>query len=604
MNNVNIIPKLFSEKEDCCGCTACYSVCSENAINMKVDNEGFLYPEIDVSKCVHCTKCIAICAFKDKKKNNFGNSYSDETFPQIFALKHKDYNVRINSRSGGAFTAISDEVIGNGGVVYGCVMANAYEAVHKRAETYEERDSMRGSKYIQSNLGNTFLMVKNDLLAGRKVLFTGTPCQIDGLKKLLAINYDNLLCIDIVCHGMPSPLIWKSYIKWLEYEYRAKCITENILFRDKKNYGWASHIETIKMVNDNNKNIEINSGIFKELFYSNLILRPACYQCPYTSLYRPGDITIADFWGINDILPGTNDNKGVSMVFINNIKGRNLFDKCKKNTFFYKVKLGKNIQRPLRESVKNPENRMLFWKEFFEKISIKDFLSLIKYMRRYMQLKGIYLTYNDFMQLSVNHIKDLHNLGFEGFLQKVDSLWEEEFHNNIRNKSDLDIITKYQDIIPGKRYIIDKNNFSKQTSGNLSIFVKEYFLIYICEKALLEIIQKKCKNLYLISGKFSTKNVIYNWRNRDNYLINKDSFPNNFPNDICGGDESYLIKVIKDRAKCQEIKINDSYYKYSSNYHSQFFNTDLYGNRIVTNVPIEYIGTIWLLGRCFFQDMQ
>lgn len=238
--------------------------------------------------------------------------------------------------------------------------------------------------------------------------------------------------------------------------------------------------------------------------------------------------------------------------------------------------------------------------EYIEKISIKDFLSLIKYMRRYMQLKGIYLTYNDFMQLSVNHIKDLHNLGFEGFLQKVDSLWEEEFHNNIRNKSDLDIITKYQDIIPGKRYIIDKNNFSKQTSGNLSIFVKEYFLIYICEKALLEIIQKKCKNLYLISGKFSTKNVTYNWRNRDNYLINKDSFPNNFPNDICGGDESYLIKVIKDRAKCQEIKINDSYYKYSSNYHSQFFNTDLYGNRIVTNVPIEYIGTIWLLGRCFF----
>ena len=366
MNNVNIIPKLFSEKKDCCGCTSCYSVCSENAINMKADNEGFLYPEIDVSKCVHCIKCIAICAFKDRKKNNFENSYSNQTFPQIFALKHKDYNVRINSRSGGAFTAISDEIIGNGGVVYGCVMANAYEAVHKRAETYEERDSMRGSKYIQSNLGNTFLMVKNDLLAGRKVLFTGTPCQIDGLKKLLTINYDNLLCIDIVCHGVPSPFIWKSYIKWLEYEYQAKCITENILFRDKKNYGWASHIETIKMVNDNNKNIEINSGIFKELFYSNLILRPACYQCPYTSLYRPGDITIADFWGINDILPGTNDNKGVSMVFINNIKGRNFFDKCKKNTFFYKVKLGKDVQRPLREPVKKPENRMLFWKEFFE----------------------------------------------------------------------------------------------------------------------------------------------------------------------------------------------------------------------------------------------
>ncbi len=237
--------------------------------------------------------------------------------------------------------------------------------------------------------------------------------------------------------------------------------------------------------------------------------------------------------------------------------------------------------------------------EYIEKISIKNFLSLIKYVRRYMQLKRTDLTYNDFMQISVNHLKDLNDLGFFGFLQTVDSLWEKELHNHIRNKSDLDIITKYQDIIPGKRYIIDERSFSKQVSGSLLISVKEYLLMYICESALLEIISKKCKNIYVISGTL-LKNVSYNGRNRDNYLIDKDFFTDNFTKDICGFDKSYLIKVIKDRAGCRQIKLNDSYYKYSSNYHSQFFNTDLYGNRIVTDVPKEYMGTVWILGHCFF----
>lgn len=238
--------------------------------------------------------------------------------------------------------------------------------------------------------------------------------------------------------------------------------------------------------------------------------------------------------------------------------------------------------------------------EYIEKISIKDFLSLIKYVQRYMQLKGTDLTYNDFMQLSVSHLEDLHNLGFTGFLQMVDSLWEKELHSNIRNKTNLDIITKYHDIIPGEKYIIDKSNFSKKTNEDLMIFVKEYFLIYICEMELLEIIYEKCKNIYIISKTLSMQNVSYDGRDRDSYIVNKDFFPDNFTSDICGFDESYLVKVIKDRAGCKQVKLNDSYYKYSSNYHSQFFNTDLYGNRIVTDAPNEFMGTVWILGHCFF----
>lgn len=367
MNNVNILLELLKKKEECCGCTACYSICPKDAVRMEADNEGFLYPKIDFTKCVQCMKCVSICAFKSKKQFNTNGNFSNENYPEIFAVKHKDYNIRINSRSGGAFTAISDEIINDGGVVYGCVMADDCEAVHKRAETFEERDNMRGSKYIQSNLGNTFLMAKKDLLAGRKVLFTGTPCQIDGFRKFLNINYDNLLCIDIMCHSVPSPLIWKNYLKWLEDKYNAKCVPKDILFRDKRKYGWTNYVETIKMIDSNNENIEINSEIFKELFYSHYILRPVCYQCPYTSLQRCGDITIADFWGINNLLPGINDNKGVSMVFVNNKKGKNFFNECKESTYYYKVKLGNDIQRPLHEPAKKPENRMQFWNDFFEK---------------------------------------------------------------------------------------------------------------------------------------------------------------------------------------------------------------------------------------------
>lgn len=362
MSNIDLISKFFSTKENCCGCTACYSVCPNNAISMEIDNEGFLYPRIDIAKCVQCMKCINTCGFKNKKEYNDFNT----NFPQVFALKHKNYNIRINSRSGGAFTTLSDEILKNGGIVYGCIMENNYEAVHIRTETCEERDKMRGSKYIQSNLGDTFSMVKSDLLAGRKVLFTGTPCQIDGLKKFLYTDYDNLLCVDIVCYGVPSTIVWKSYLKWLENKHNAKCIPENISFRNKKKYGWGSHIETIKMINPDGKNIEINSEIFKELFLGRYILRPGCYQCPYTSLQRPGDITIADFWGINNFLPELNDNKGISMVFINNIKGEKFFNKCKESTIYYKVKLENDFQRALCEPAKKPENRMQFWNDFFE----------------------------------------------------------------------------------------------------------------------------------------------------------------------------------------------------------------------------------------------
>lgn len=363
MNSINLLPELFLKKEDCCGCTACYSICPVNAINMLADDEGFFYPEIDTKKCIGCKKCINVCAFKATKKDK---QIPDTEFPKIFAFKHNNYYVRTHSQSGGAFTAFSDEIIKNGGAVYGCVMTDNHMAIHKKAETFEERDEMRGSKYIQSDMGEIFSNVKHDLSLGKQVMFTGTPCQIDALKLFLKTDYDNLLCIDIVCHGVPSPLIWTSYLSWLEKEYNAKSIPIKSKFRNK-DFGWDSHIETLKLKKENGKETEINSEIFKELFYKEYILRPSCYQCPYTSLHRPGNITIADFWMINNILPGINDNKGLSMVLVNDEKGETLFNTCKKEFFFQEVKLGGNLQRPLREPAKKPNNRKEFWTDWNQK---------------------------------------------------------------------------------------------------------------------------------------------------------------------------------------------------------------------------------------------
>lgn len=362
MNDTKLFPKLNEKKEDCCGCTACYSICPVNAINMIADNEGFFYPKINTKKCIKCKRCINICQFK-KAKENLSNKLTTTKYPEIFAFKHSDYHVRINSMSGGAFTAFSDEIIENDGVVYGCIMKDNYTAIHERAETFEERNNMRGSKYIQSNMQDIFSKVKDDLIIGRKVMFTGTPCQVDGLKSFLNTDYDNLLCIDILCYGVPSPLVWKNYLLWLENRYNANSISKKVIFRNKK-FGWDNHIETINMKKADGKNIEVNSEIFRELFHGEYVLRPSCYKCPYTSFHRLGNITIADFWGINSIIPGINDNKGISMVFVNDKKGENLFNNCKEKKFFYKVKLEDAIQRSLREPAKKPKDREKFWIDF------------------------------------------------------------------------------------------------------------------------------------------------------------------------------------------------------------------------------------------------
>lgn len=281
--------------------------------------------------------------------------------PKVYAVKHKDESTRAASRSGGIFTALSGQVLSNGGVVYGCILTDDFNAVHIRADSTEERNRMRGSKYIQSRLGNTFKNVKVDLDAQRSVLFSGMSCQVAGLEKYLGKEYDNLFCVDIVCHGVPSKKVWDAYLHWQEQKNHSKI--SSVDFRNKKDFGWHDHVETLYFENGKST----SSRVFKELFYGHTVLRPSCYECPYKSVMHPGDITIADYWGIEKVAPEFDDNKGVSLVLVNNESGKKAFEKVKEGLIWKQTKLEDSMQPPLKAPFPNPDNREQFWSNFENK---------------------------------------------------------------------------------------------------------------------------------------------------------------------------------------------------------------------------------------------
>lgn len=281
--------------------------------------------------------------------------------PMVYAVRHLNESVRAASRSGGIFTALSDEILSNGGVIYGCALTEDFTAIHIRAERIEERNRMRSSKYIQSKLGDAFKNVKADLDAERQVLFSGTSCQVAGLKQFLGKEYEKLVCVDIVCHGVPSTKVWNAYLQWLEKKKHSKIV--GVDFRNKKAFGWRDHVETIYFEIGK----IVNSKVFTSLYYGHCILRPSCYECPYKSIVHPGDITIADYWGIEKAAPELDDNKGVSLVLVNSEIGIEIFNSIKKDVEWKQTKLEDSMQTPLQKPFPKPDNREQFWKAFSEK---------------------------------------------------------------------------------------------------------------------------------------------------------------------------------------------------------------------------------------------
>lgn len=309
----------IDNKKDCCGCTACYSVCPKKCITMKEDFEGFKYPEVNKEQCIDCDLCKNVCPIlKDKPKDNL---------TEAFIVRTLDNEVLSESSSGGAFTALSDTAINNSATVFGGAFDKDFNVIHASAKTKEDAKKFRGSKYVQSNLSDTFLNIKELLNKGEKVLFSGTPCQVSGLVSFLGKPYDNLITVDFVCHAVPSPKVWEKYREFLYSKYNSKI--KNVNFRSKV-YGY--HCSSMKVELENGKVLKngLSTDLMLKSFFKDVACRPSCYDCQFKTVDRNADITIFDCWNITRYAPNKkDDNRGYSAVIVHNQKAKDFFEKAK-----------------------------------------------------------------------------------------------------------------------------------------------------------------------------------------------------------------------------------------------------------------------------------
>lgn len=347
----------ITDSKDCCGCTACASICTHDAITMEPDALGFLYPKVYESKCVNCGLCDKVCQFND----DYDCSLNLER-PIAYAARHKDINEVMKSRSGAAFVAISDYILEQGGAIYGAGYKDHFRVAHKRATTKEERDEYRGSKYVQSDLTDVFHQVKDDLKSGLIVLFSGTPCQTAGLNAFVGNKLrDKLILVDIVCHGVPSPYIWRDYLSYIERKQGGGI--RKVEFRDKEHFGWKAHKEAFSF-----RNKEIYKNTFTLLFYNHIMFRESCGVCHFTNLKRPSDITLADYWGWEKSVPGFNDDdKGVSLVLLNTPKGKDIFSNVRKNLDAKEVEVDNSMQPNLQHPSRINPLRKQFESDYVNK---------------------------------------------------------------------------------------------------------------------------------------------------------------------------------------------------------------------------------------------
>ena len=324
---------MLANKNECNGCHACVSICFENCISMEEAADGFLYPILDKSRCTNCDKCKQLCPVLQKKE--VINS------PITYAAFNKDEKVRQDSSSGGIFTLLAFYVIDNGGVVFGACFDEHFNVVHNISDKKEDIAKFRGSKYVQSTIGSAYKLAKNYLDNGRMVLFSGTPCQIGGLMAYLGKNYENLITQDFICYGVPSPKVLRKYIDYREKVANSK--TTKIMFR-RKDEGWKKSYMAFYFKNETEySEIKYKDMMFK-LFYRNICLRLSCHNCAFKSVHRQSDITLADFWGIENVLPHMDDGKGTSLVFVNSEIGVKIFGEIEHNLVYEKTDIEQSIK--------------------------------------------------------------------------------------------------------------------------------------------------------------------------------------------------------------------------------------------------------------------
>lgn len=344
----------ITDKSKCCGCNACVQKCPKQCITMNEDEEGFLYPHVNQDVCIDCGMCEKVC--------NVINQTSPKVPYKVFAAQNRNFSKCKNSSSGGAFISIAEKIIRDGGVVFGAKFNSIWEVEHSYVETTDALTYLMRSKYVQSRIGDTYIEAERFLKQGRIVLFTGTPCQIAGLKLYLRKEYTNLYTVDVICHGVPSPGVWREYLNELNNQQDLV----DINFRDKDGYSWKKYGVTFIYEKTKISSLAKDNLFFKG-FLQNILLRPSCYDCPAKSSKSNSDITLGDFWGVENVINTVFNRDGVSMIIVNTKHGLNLIDS--EDLVLEETSVEESLKQnaSYSKSTSKPTNRESFFDTFSSK---------------------------------------------------------------------------------------------------------------------------------------------------------------------------------------------------------------------------------------------
>ena len=356
---------MIEKKDNCTGCMACIDACPTKCIKPIEDEKGFLYPEVQIEKCIHCKKCDTVCPIQKQNEILIEKAL-------FYAARNKDIEIQRSSSSGGVFTAFAESIIENKGYVFGGGWKNnSVSPIEIKNKT--ELESVRRSKYVQSNCVGIYKKIEEKLKQGNEVLFTGTPCQVNALSRYINPSLKkNLYLIELVCHGVPSPNVWKKYIQLLNRKFNKQNKAIKFIqfkYKDGKKYYW-NHPGFRIVWDDDTEYVDFSNNTWYENGYlGNLFVRPSCYNCHFKQLATKADITIGDFWGCEKLYPDFFDKNGVSVIAVNSLKGKQMFNNVQNNLYFIQIskedaiKYNQRFIRSTKPSVKSKK----FWKEYLNK---------------------------------------------------------------------------------------------------------------------------------------------------------------------------------------------------------------------------------------------
>lgn len=373
----------INDLHTCSGCGACKNICTIGAINLVADDCGFLYPRINEQKCVNCSLCDEVCQMNNKSERT---STCQQRFYALINGKDDQLN---ESSSGGAFLAIADYIFQNNGVVAGCAFDENIKAHHVLTYNLDECiEKLSGSKYVQSDTETIYAEIKQNLSAGRLVLFTGTPCQVEGLYLYLKKKPENLITLDLICHGVSSPLLWEKHKEYMESSVHAKI--NKYRFRGKGKAGWALYYYYYYGKNRCKKGPSQLDRYYTD-FLKGVNYRESCYQCMFANLKRVGDITVGDFWGVKKYFPSIDANKGISLISVNTTKGERILSHIQKSVILYETNVhdatrhNQNLLKP----TERPEIRNRYYDRAYADIGEweKEFISTITWKLAWFKSK-------------------------------------------------------------------------------------------------------------------------------------------------------------------------------------------------------------------------